>query len=454
MKGKLTVINSLLIPKLVYPSTILEIQQEIITEVDVLLSNFLWNWKKPKIKKDILIRKTKYGGLKIPCLECKIKAWQSIWAIRCLKNELEDPLWVHIVNSMMPNELNLPFLLKTRPTENCLKDHCPNLPKFYVEIIKTWTKVRENPVITTIEQIKNECLWLNTYILANNATLYNRKCLLNKLCYMLDILDDNNNFKKLDQINNEYNVKLNFLEYMRLIKSIPYTWKQILKHNVMEDNTTIVEYNKLKRYKNLKSGDIYWLLLPLKHNMLEIPKTHTYWINKYNLKEETFYKLINIIYKCNRITFIQALQYKIINKIFNCNHWLCKVKIVDSSKCRFCEEEETIEHFFYNCQRTKAFWLWLNNWWNRLSITQIPLFTEQTVILGITDDNFIGLMLNSIILIAKGTIYSNKSTNREPDLYAFLCQLKFFLKIEKGINLRNNTLDKFMIEWGPLLDNI
>jgi hypothetical protein len=90
LKGKLTIINTLLIPKIIYPSTILNTPKEAFTRAENFLSNFLWNWKSPKIKKDVIIRKIKEGGIKVPCIECKINAWKSLWAIRCLKNE-ENP---------------------------------------------------------------------------------------------------------------------------------------------------------------------------------------------------------------------------------------------------------------------------------------------------------------------------------------------------------------------------
>jgi hypothetical protein len=78
LKGKLTIINSLLIPKLIYPATILPTPKEVIPKVDNIFKQFLWNWKTPKIKKDVIIRPIKDGGIKAPCIECKIEAWKSI----------------------------------------------------------------------------------------------------------------------------------------------------------------------------------------------------------------------------------------------------------------------------------------------------------------------------------------------------------------------------------------
>jgi hypothetical protein len=98
---KMTIINTLLIPKLIYPCTILDVPTNVVTEVEKLLSDFFWNWKRPKIKKDYLVRGISSGGLKLPCFKTKIDAWKMIWVIRCLKYEAINPLWVHLVSEFI-----------------------------------------------------------------------------------------------------------------------------------------------------------------------------------------------------------------------------------------------------------------------------------------------------------------------------------------------------------------
>jgi hypothetical protein len=102
IKGKLTIINSILIPKLIYPCTILDAPDEVIKEAELIIRNFFWNWKRPKIRLDVLIRKIEKGGLKYPCLKCKVMSWKILWAIRALKNEDTDSLWLCIVNGLLP----------------------------------------------------------------------------------------------------------------------------------------------------------------------------------------------------------------------------------------------------------------------------------------------------------------------------------------------------------------
>jgi hypothetical protein len=454
LKGKLCIINSLLIPKIIYPSTILDTPKNVIARVDNIISNFLWNWKKPKIKKDVLIRKIKTGGLKIPCVECKIEAWKCKWAIRCLKNEPLNPLWVELVNKMLPNDLNLTYLLKSRPTNKCLTENCPKLPLFYKNIIQTWSVIRNTIDITTKEQIKNECLWLNKYIMCNNNTLYCKRSLTNHLKYIKDLLTEHNNFKDLETLNNDFNINWNFLYYLKVRQSIPRSWKQILNNTIKEDKSSEILYNKFKRYKTLKSIDCYWLLLPTKHDLKTIPNSLNYWMNKYSISYDTLSTMITIPYECIRDTRTQTLQFKIQHKIFNSNHWLHKLKILNSPNCNFCSQDDTIEHFFYSCKKTDEFWTYFKNWWNRLKLFKIDHLQEKDIILGVVNESETGNTLNCVILIAKASIYNNKMQNKEPDLYTFLCQLKFFLKMEEQIHMKNKCHDKFYAKWNAISENI
>ena len=79
-------------------------------------------------------------------------------------------------------------------------------------------------------------------------------------------------------------------------------------------------------------------------------------------KIDTMSKYLQIPFSSIRITSMQAIQYKIVNRIFNCNHWLAKLKIINSPQCRFCKDNETIEHYFYECEKTKEYWDFLKNW--------------------------------------------------------------------------------------------
>ena len=171
MKGKNTVINSLLLPKLIYPCTILTTPEKTIVAVEKIIQDFFWNWKRPKIKKDVLVRGISAGGIKLPCVRTKIEAWKLMWAIRCLKYESLNPLWSQLVSEYLPDGLTLESLLKSRPSAECLTRECCDLPVFYGDIIHSWVKIKNMWKIKTKEQVKQEYLWLNSFISVNKKTV-------------------------------------------------------------------------------------------------------------------------------------------------------------------------------------------------------------------------------------------------------------------------------------------
>ena len=82
--GKVTIVKSFLIPKLLYVSTILETPQEIIKQMERMLYKFLW--KGPdKVTRLSVINSLKNGGLNLTDLETQIKALRLSWIPRVLK---------------------------------------------------------------------------------------------------------------------------------------------------------------------------------------------------------------------------------------------------------------------------------------------------------------------------------------------------------------------------------
>ena len=85
--GKVTIVKSFLIPKLLYVSTILETPQEIISQIERMLYKFLW--KGPdEVTRLSVINSLKNGGLNLTDLETQIKALRLSWIPRVLDERL------------------------------------------------------------------------------------------------------------------------------------------------------------------------------------------------------------------------------------------------------------------------------------------------------------------------------------------------------------------------------
>ncbi len=57
---------------------------------------------------------------------------------------------------------------------------------------------------------------------------------------------------------------------------------------------------------------------------------------------------------------------KSLNKT-TCNEWLFNIKIKNSNICSFCNENDTLPHFFVKCRKVNNIWKYWFNWWKILT---------------------------------------------------------------------------------------
>ena len=57
------------------------------------------------------------------------------------------------------------------------------------------------------------------------------------------------------------------------------------------------------------------------------------------------------------------IQFKLLHVKVATNDRLCKMEILDSEECEYCQEIESVNHEFLLCERAQQFWrditLWL-----------------------------------------------------------------------------------------------
>ena len=88
LKGKVTFLKTFAIPQILYVASVLPVPHWIVQEVDKLLFSFLWSYKKPYVRKEVIISPIEYGGLKMPHFSSIIKGIKCTWISRLLKADL------------------------------------------------------------------------------------------------------------------------------------------------------------------------------------------------------------------------------------------------------------------------------------------------------------------------------------------------------------------------------
>jgi hypothetical protein len=207
--------------------------------------------------------------------------------------------------------------------------------------------------------------------------------------------------------------------------------------------------NRVVNIANLTNKDLYWIFI---RNIQEKPIiTQSLWHNIQITEEQ--WKDIFTIPAVIRDTKIKAFHYKMLYNLLPCNLYLKRIKKSETDKCDSCNKLEDIPHYLLECDQINLFWKGFIRWWNNWTGEKINL-NKQQILLGVLGKKEKNKLLNACILLAKWHIYKNKLNQSEIFLYKFLCDLRYYLTIEKTISLRNNKLSKYTEIWQKLEDSL
>ena len=300
-------------------------------------------------------------------------------------------------------------------------------------------------------------MWNNVYITSNRNSLFWREWYSHGVTRIHDIIHNNGDFLSHTEIQNKYNVQCNFLNVLQLRQSIPIKWRQLLREentlcNITEECHLTIN-NTQTDIKTLKCKDYYWMFVEKnKQRPTCLEKWSEFYPEMYN-EDRLWQNLFRQPFKITRETKLQSFQYRILHRIVPCNKWLYNLKIKQSSKCTYCENEDTIIHFFLHCNKVNDLWNYFFNWWNNICEFKIINPIEECIIFGFQGKGTVIEVLNYCILLCKYYIYKQRLYgDNKLDLYEFLVQLKYKLKIEKTICDKDDRI-KFT-KWLFLYDNL
>jgi hypothetical protein len=102
LKGKILVANTLLMPIMLYPCSVIHTPTWVIFKYKEIIVNFIWDGKPPKVKYKAIINDIPNGGLKLQDIETKVKALQLKW-IQNITNIHYTAAWKEYVATKFKN---------------------------------------------------------------------------------------------------------------------------------------------------------------------------------------------------------------------------------------------------------------------------------------------------------------------------------------------------------------
>ena len=439
--GKITVIKTMAIPKLVYLFTVLPTPDtNIMDKIERIISDFLWEGK-ARVARTFLEKDINEGGLKLTNVKLFNYALKLTWVKRILvKNGDWQTIFqvnVNTLNRKSCFELDIESL-------KLLQGKFSNA--FWKDVFAAWVAYKTD-FCDKIDP-RTYPIW-DTYYITNSNLRKRSKELQNiGIKYLNDLISLCGGLFGYDEFIRTFNLQMNFVDFYSLMHSIPRKWKRDLNERL--DKQCVYQEvidSLLKMRKVCKESYSYMLSKDCKHRSHEskwcqVLQTHT--------RSFPWHEYYSCNFQCTVDSKMRAFQYKILLRIIPTNKYLKMCKITDNESCYFCNNDiESIEHLFYFCPIVKDFWVKLAERIKpHLDITSY--LQPQNVLLG-----YLGIenrrCLNHLFNIVKRYIYSTKCNGNRLCLEYLEKIIKQYYTIENNlVHMCNKSLEIFKKKWQPL----
>ena len=439
LKGKVTIIRSLILPQIQFLFTMIYIPTKYLDLIEKTIFNFLWNNKTSKIKKSTIIAPIENGGLNM------VDVYTTHLTAKCR--------WVARLYDEKPKKWQATFLYMLNIPQNLINKNLPptyaNKPKteFHKQIVQSWLTIYAREPICP-EEVKDQWLCHNQFVKIDNKLIDYEFCQNIRLYNIKskDIINESGKIISRQQLSINLNCTITILQYNSIVSAFPRKWKELMKTkstitqvNKTYEHTPCITISTQKRPINkINSKELYKYILS---SRIKDPTAIDKWLDIYPFLENSteWKKIYTLSYKVTKDTYLHSFQYKVLNRIINCNDKLFIWGKINSNKCHICNAADTIEHHFFLCPKSKVIWAQLSSWLKaNLSINHN--FTICEIIFGIIyDQNNTTNTINYIILLTKW--YINKCKTNLEDIYFFGLLQLLRQKIEIVLYNKNNEFE-------------
>ena len=359
--GKILIIKTLALPKLIYPASLLPLPQDIIKNVNTIFFKYIWG-KTEKIKRNVLTSDYCKGGLKMIDIESQFSALKALWMSRIQKDS--NLIWAflpkHYIMKCTSNMvLNMNF------TDKKQFPRLKMIPDFYQEVISAYCKSNNPQPIDTKTNLYNQIIWGNRFFQVNHTSLFSKAFIDAGYIYIKDILDENGKLKA--NIYETLNCKRHYLRTTSLIqyslrpyKQIRFSEEGIYDETVEKDvsgKTSKYYYKGIMKNKGSNTAMIRGWCTKF--------DSEIDWLQVYKRKIKNQFEM-----KISEFNF--KLQHNILPT--KCN--LFKWKICGEKRCIYCaHNEHNTKHLFFDCPS-------LGNIWQIISDICDIVITWEVIIIG------------------------------------------------------------------------
>jgi len=340
--GRNQIIKTFIVSQFLYTGAAIEFPDKYVKEINYIIFDFIWNGKKPKLKREILLKRYELGGINVPDFSIMLKTSSVKW-VKKYDNGQEHS-WKYMLKYFsLKSNIKINWFLKSNyniKDTNLLR----NMPKFYLNMLDVWQTLGD------VEGGRNSIIWYNTNFKINGKIIMMDDFLNNDIIHVFDLFDVDGEPLSFNSIIQKGVAPQRWLAWHSLLTCVLRKKDIVLKYkNFVHELSRLCIGTSI--LCEVTSRQIYSLLHEDKYG-IEVCKPR---ISKY-LTEDIEWSLYFTNLQYIQDTKSREFQFKFLHDIHVNKYWLYKWGIKDSDICDYCNiHKEDISHMFWECQNMHAF---------------------------------------------------------------------------------------------------
>ena len=358
--GKITIIKALLISQIIYVATVYTVPSKFIIDINKILFSFLWNSKREKVKRGVIINTSKAGGLDMVDIESKIKSLRLSWLSKFVDDHPRP--WKNIFNFWLQKIIVPPTCFSINCSVKDMLRLCKkfDIIPFYRDLLLYWAEIRHVDLLS-VKNIGEEFLWFNSNIKSQSEMLVYKQWSDSGINNVSDVIV-NGIWVEQTRINDilQSNSLLVSFQYQKLKHAFPQIWLEKLRnqaHGNEENRQHVVEIPICNGIDILRTKAKVFYSLFIKMKVSE-PNMIYIWQRKLDLPHTFEWEPV-FDFKLFKLEFnrIRQFNFKLINNILPFKDNLLKWKISTDAQCKYCNNNESLLHNLLYCPKVRNVWM-------------------------------------------------------------------------------------------------
>ena len=298
-----------------------------------------------------------------------------------------------------------------------------------------------------LASLRETIIWNNHNIRVNGKPIFYNNYNSANIVLLSDLKFDLSNTESFNLAKQNGLRDSNFLTWTGVRCAVP-SHLRIRSREVNRDHVRSLQFKIGDRIFDpalSKSRDFYGLLISSKatesRGFIKLK-------SKFSIDDVEAKKAFSLIRSCICETYVQCFQFKILNDILFTNSRLAKIGVIQSDLCTFCSTcPETIDHLFFYCVYSRAFWEKFESYWIAIAKEQRKL-ELKTILIGVTDTKC--PLFNYLIVLGKLHLWNCRRNNSLPFFSSNKKLVRRKYETERHIAAKYNNVKMLEAKWKPV----